>query len=601
MSLRTLCDIPRRLRDGVHKTDQLLYKERGAWHGIATGELCDTIRDQALGLRALGIEPGDRVAVLSENRPEWTATDYAILSAGAVTVPIYPTLLPDQIAFILRDSGARALFVSTATQLDKVRAVRPALAALEEVAIFDAPGALPPGVRPWDAVAAIGAAARAADPAVERALDAAAPDDLASIIYTSGTTGQPKGVMLTHGNFAHNVAACCAAIPFQASDLCLSVLPLSHIYERMVEYCYLHRGATIAYAESVEALAANIQEVRPTIVCCVPRLFEKMHRRILDNGLALPAARRAVFRWALAVARACGARAGRPGGPGAILALQRRLADRLVYRTVRERTGGRLRFFVSGSAPLQRAIAEDLNGMGIVIFEGYGLTECSPVIALNTPASLCIGSVGRPIDGLEVRLAEDGEIQVRGPSVMRGYYKNDEATRESIVDGWLLTGDIGRFDGHGCLVVTDRKKEVLKTSGGKMIAPQPIESMLRADRFIGQAVVIGERRRFLSALIVPNFDQIRSYAVIKGIAETEIAALIRHPRVVDLFERRIAAINERLARYERIRRFRLLDREFALEAGEITPTLKPRRRVIEERHRALIEEMYVEGPAAAAF
>jgi len=600
MSLRTLCDIPRRLREGVPRTDQLLYKERGAWHGIATGDLCDTIRDQALGLRALGIGPGDRVAILSENRPEWTATDYAILSAGAVTVPIYPTLLPDQVAFILKDSGARALFVSTAAQLDKAQAARPALAALAAVAIFDAPGPLPPGVRTWGAVAALGAAARAADPAVERALDAAAPDDLATIIYTSGTTGQPKGVMLTHGNLAHNVAACCAAIPFQSSDVCLSVLPLSHIYERMVEYCYLHRGATIAYAESVEALAASMQEVRPTIVCCVPRLFEKMHRRILDTGLALPAARRAVFRWALAVAGACGARARRPGGPRWLLALQRRIADRLVYRAVRERIGGRLRFFVSGSAPLQRGIAEDLNGMGIVIYEGYGLTECSPVITLNTPASLCIGSVGRPIDGLEVRLAEDGEIQVRGPSVMRGYHNDPAATREAIVDGWLLTGDIGRFDGHGCLVITDRKKEVLKTSGGKMIAPQPIESLLRADRFIGQAVVIGERRRFLSALIVPNFDQIRSYAVIKGIAGTEIAALLRHPRVLDLFERRIAAINERLARYERIRRFRLLDREFTTEAGEITPTLKPRRRVIEERHRALIEAMYAEGPAAAA-
>jgi long-chain acyl-CoA synthetase len=368
----------------------------------------------------------------------------------------------------------------------------------------------------------------------------------------------------------------------------------------MVEYCYLHRGATIAYAESIDALAANMQEVRPTIVCCVPRLFEKMHRRILDNGTSLPAVRRLVFRWAMTVARACGARAGRAGGVGPLLALQRRLADRLVYRTVRARLGGRLRFFVSGSAPLQPEIARDLYGMGIVVLEGYGLTECSPVIALNTLEGLCIGSVGPPIDGLEVRLAEDGEILVRGPSVMRGYHNNDAATRETIVDGWLLTGDIGHFDAHGCLVITDRKKEVLKTSGGKMIAPQPIENLLRTDRFVGQAVVIGDRRRFLSALIVPNFDQIRSYAVIKGIPETEVAALIRHPRVVDLFERRIAAINERLARYERIRRFRLLDREFAFEDGEITPTLKPRRRVIEERHRALIEEMYDEQPAVVA-
>jgi long-chain acyl-CoA synthetase len=600
MSLRTLCDIPRNLREGAGKPDQILSKERGAWRGIATAELCDTIRDLALGLRALGVGAGDRVAILSENRPEWTVTDYAILSAGAVTVPIYPTLLADQAAFILKDSGAKALFVSTAAQVEKALAVRAALAPPGEIVIFDAPAAPPAGVRPWGDVVARGVAARAADPAAEKALGAAAPQDLASIIYTSGTTGQPKGVMLTHANFAHNVSACCDAIPFAATDVCLSLLPLSHVYERMVEYCYLHRGATIAYAESIEALAANMQEVRPTIVCCVPRLFEKMHRRILDNGASLPAARRWIFRWAMAVAGACGARTGRAGAPGPLLALERRLADRLVYRTVRARLGGRLRFFVSGSAPLQREIAADLNGMGIVVLEGYGLTECSPVIALNTLDSLCIGSVGRPIDGLEVRLAEDGEVQVRGPSVMRGYYNNEAATRETIVDGWLLTGDIGRFDAHGCLVITDRKKEVLKTSGGKMIAPAPLESLLRADRFIGQAVVIGDRRRFLSALIVPNFDQIRSYAVIKGIPETDIAALLRHPRVLDLFERRIAAINERLARYERIRRFRLLERDFAFEAGEITPTLKPRRRVIEERHRALIEEMYDEEPAAAA-
>jgi long-chain acyl-CoA synthetase len=595
MSSGTLCDIPRRLRAGVPKTDQMLYKEHGAWRPISSAELCDTIRDQALGLRALGVAPGDRIAILSENRPEWTTTDFGILSAGGITVPIYPTLLRDQVAYILKDSGARVVFVSTPAQVEKaLDACRGRDGAVTIVA-FDAPEPLPPGVRTWASVVALGAAARAADPGAVTRLDAAKPEDLASIIYTSGTTGEPKGVMLTHSNFVHNLTASCAAIPFQSSDVCLSVLPLSHIYERLVEYCYLHNGATIAYAESVETLAANLQEVRPTIVCCVPRLFEKMHQRILDNGLALPAPRRQVFRWALSVARACGARARRPGGPGALLALQRRLADRLVYRTIRERTGGRMRFFVSGSAPLGREVAEDLNGMGIVILEGYGQTECSPVIAVNRPDSLCIGSVGPPIDGLEVRLADDGEILVRGPSVMRGYYNNEAATRETIRDGWLHTGDIGRFDEHGDLVITDRKKEVLKTSGGKMIAPQPIENLLRSDRFIGAAVLIGDRRRFLSALIVPNFDQIRSYAVIKGIAENDIAVLIRHPRVLDLFERRIAALNERLPRFERVRRFRLLDRDFTLETGEVTPTLKPRRRVIEDRYRALIEEMYAEG------
>jgi long-chain acyl-CoA synthetase len=598
MTFRTLCDIPRRLEAEIRKPDQLLYKEHGLWKAISSVDLAERIRSLALGLRALGIRPGDRVAVLSENRPEWTATDYAVLSAGGVTVPIYPTVLPEQVEHILRDSGARMVFVSTGDQLAKVQAVRARLPELREVGVFDAPVPLPQAIRPWGEVVAIGEAAMRRDPgaAVAAGLDAADPEDLASIIYTSGTTGQPKGVMLTHANFVHNVTACCAAIPFEAADVCLSILPLSHVYERMVEYCYLHRGATIAYAESIETVAASLQEVRPTIACGAPRLFEKMYRRILDTGTALPAPRRLAFRWAMSVARSCGARHRRGRRPGLLIGMQRRLADRLVYAAIRGRLFARLRFFISGSAPLSREVAEALFGMGILVVEGYGQTESSPVIALNRLEALCFGSVGPPIDGMEVRIADDGEILARGASVMRGYYGNPTATHEAIRDGWLHTGDIGCFDEHGCLVITDRKKEVLKTSGGKMIAPQPIENLLRADRFIGQAVVIGDRRNFLSALIVPNFDQIRSYAVIKGIPETGIEALLGHPRVIDLFERRLARINEGLPRYERIRKFRLLDRDFTVAAGEITPTLKPRRRVIEERYRDRIEAMYAETP-----
>ena len=609
MSLRTLCDIPARLSRGPGKSDQLRYVEGGAWRDIPTAEFCDTIRDLALGLRALGVVPGDRVAILSENRPEWAATDYAILSAGAVTVPIYTTLLAEQIAFILSDSGACAVFVSSRMQLEKVRAVRAGLPALREVVLFDAPGA--PGspgapgpapgpaadARAWGDVAALGAA-RAGDPAARASLDGAAPGDLASIIYTSGTTGRPKGVMLTHANFAHNIEASCAAIPFAASDVCLSVLPLSHVYERMVEYCYLHRGATIAYAPSIEATGAAMQAVRPTIVCVVPRLLEKMHARILDAGLALAEPRRTLFRFAMRVARDCGARARRPDGPGFVLGLLRGILDPLVYATIRARTGGRLRFFVSGSAPLGTEVAETLAGIGLKVVEGYGLTECAPVIAVNRIDRVCIGSVGPPIDGLEVRIAGDGEILARGPSVMRGYFNDEAATREAIVDGWLHTGDIGRFDAHGCLVITDRKKEVLKTSGGKMVAPQPIENLLRADRFIAQAVVIGERRHFISALIVPDAEQLRAWAAYKGIEVADPAALARHPRVVDLIERRVAAVNEHLPRYEQVRRFRLLDREFSQEAGEITPTLKPRRKVIEEHFRAEIEALYAAPPGA---
>jgi long-chain acyl-CoA synthetase len=596
MTFRTLCDIPRRLAAEFRKPDQLLYKSHGAWRPIASVELVARIRDVALGLRAAGVVAGDRVALLSENRPEWTTSDYAVLSAGAVTVPIYPTLLAEQIEFILRDSGARVVIASSAAQMAKIQAIRARLPDLAEVVVFDPPAPMPPGVRAWGELEAAGAATRARDPRAADRLDAADPGDLASIIYTSGTTGQPKGVMLTHANFVHNVTACCDVIPFRSDDVCLSILPLSHVYERMVEYCYLHRGATIAYAESIDAVASALAEVRPTIACGVPRLIEKMHLKIIDAGSALPAPRRLIFDWALAVARVVGALPRGSRRPGFLLQAQRRLAERLVYSAIRARQGGRMRFFVTGSAPVAREVLELLYGMGIVVLEGYGLTESSPVIAVNRLDAICFGSVGPPIPGMEVRIAEDGEILARGPSVMAGYFRNEAATREAIVDGWLHTGDIGRLDEHGCLVITDRKKEILKTSGGKMIAPQPIENLLRADRFVSQAVVVGERRNFVSALIVPSADQIRSYCVLKGIAGTELGDLLRHPRVVDLFERRIARVNETLARYEQVKKFCLLEREFTVEAGEITPTLKPRRKVIEEHFRDRIEGMYAAPP-----
>jgi long-chain acyl-CoA synthetase len=598
--LRTLCDILVHLESSSSKPDLLRHKTEGAWKGIPTEAFCRQVRESARGLRALGVRRGDRVAILSENRPEWAVADHAILAAGAVTVPIYPTLLADQVEYILEDSGVAAVLVSTPEQAAKVAAVRPRLQALREAAVFDGEA---PGARSWASIVARGAAAGGGAGGDD--LGQADPSDLASLIYTSGTTGRPKGVMLTHGNFAHNITACCDAIPFAAEDLCLSLLPLSHVYERMVEYCYLWRGASIAYATSIDALAANMQEVRPTIVCAVPRLFEKLHLRLLDQAAAASAPRRALMLWAMRQAEECGGRLSRaaegtrkPWPPA--LRLGRVVADRLVYARLRARLGGRLRFFISGSAPLGPEVARMFLGMGIPIVEGYGMTECSPVIAVNRVDDICIGSVGPPLEGLEVRIASDGEVEVRGPSVMRGYWNNDEATRETLVDGWLLTGDIGRLDEHGCLVITDRKKEVLKTSGGKMVAPQPIENLLRADRFIGQAVVIGDRRNYLTALLVPNFDQIRSYAALKGLPEAPMPDLLKHPRVLDLFERRIAAINERLARFERVRKFRLLDRDLTVEEGEITPTLKPRRKVIAARYADLIDGMYAEPPQVAA-
>jgi long-chain acyl-CoA synthetase len=593
MEVRTLCDIPVQLMAEYRKSDQILYRDGDAWQAIPTQDLCERIRSMALGFRRLGVARGDRVALLSENRPEWTATDYAILTAGGVTVPIYPTLLAEQTRFLLENSGAKAIVVSGSEQLEKVLSIRAGLAELKEIIVVAPSEPLPPGVRTWSDLADIGGGWSAGSaPAADQDLGTVGPGDLASIIYTSGTTGVPKGVMLTHGNFIHNIRSCCAVVPFVSSDVCLSFLPLSHVYERMVEYCYLYRGATIAYAESIDTVARDLQEVRPTVACGVPRVFEKMHRRMLDAAEEFPALRRLIFRWAMSVARRHGALAGMGGGSGPFLAAQQRLADRLVYRKLRDRLGGRLRFFVTGSAPLPKEIAEFFHGAGIIILEGYGLTETSPVISLNRIGSVCFGTVGTPIDGVDVKIADDGEILTRGPSVMSGYFNNDEATRDVMRDGWFCTGDIGRFDEHGCLVITDRKKEVLKTSGGKMIAPQPIENQLRADRFIAQAIVLGDRRRFISALVVPDLEQIKSYIERKGIPDAPVDTLLRNPRIVDLFERRIARINERLARYERIKAFRVLNREFSLENGEITLTLKLRRKVIAEHYSDRIEEMY---------
>ena len=598
MDIRTLCDLPPRLMALFDRPDLLHYKEAGSWREISTRDFCRRVRDLALGLVASGVGAGDRVAILSENRPEWTATDQAILAAGAVSVPIYTSLLPEQIAFILKDAAAVAVVVSTRDQLEKIRAVRSGLPALRDVIFMDAGGVPIDGARGWHEVVGLGAPQP--DAALEERRAGVRPDDLASLIYTSGTTGAPKGVMLTHGNFVHNLKACCAAIPFRSTDVCLSFLPLAHVYERLVEFCYLYRGTSIAYAESIEAVPQNLREVRPTITCAVPRVLEKVYKRTLETGFGLPWPRRAIFAWAVDVARRSGA-ATRPGRslPPALRA-QRIAADRLVYSTLRERLGGRLRFFISGGAPLQQEIAEFFHGAGVLVLEGYGLTETSPVIALNRPEAFRFGTVGQPVDGVEVRVAEDGEILTRSPSVMRGYFGNETATLEVIRDGWFHTGDIGRLDADRYLTITDRKKELLKTSGGKFVAPQPIENLLRSDRFVQQAVVIGDGRRFVAALIVPAFDQLAHYARARGIPFGDPRDLVGHPRIHGLFEKRLTRVNAELPRYEQVKKFRLLAQEFSQENGEMTPTLKFRRKVIEERYRPLIEEMYEENRSSGA-
>jgi long-chain acyl-CoA synthetase len=595
VEIRTLCDILTHLDRHFRKPDLLRFKSGGAWREIATDDFVSTVRSLALGLESLGIRKGDRVAILSENRPEWTAFDHALLNLGAVSVPIYPSLLADQIRFMLDNSQARVLIVSGPAQMEKVRPVLPSLPGLTQVIAMEAPSGAPEGVLPWGAVIQAGEAIHRSDPGRFEATRAGvSPEDLASILYTSGTTGEPKGVMLTHGNFASNVNATLRVIPFSEADSTLSFLPLTHVLERMVEFAYLSAGASIAYAESFEAVPQNLAEIRPTVAASVPRLFDKVHDRVISMAGASPLPRRLLFALALSIGRKR-ARALLQGRPVPLVArLLHPLTDRLVFSRIRERTGGRIRFFVSGGAPLAVRSAEFFYAAGIRVLEGYGLTETSPVVALNTLERTRLGTVGPVVPGVEVRIAGDGEILVRGPNVMKGYFRNEEATREVMKEGWLLTGDIGHLDEDGFLKITDRKKELLKTSGGKLVAPQPLENLLKTDRFISQAVVVGDRRQFISALIVPDFAWMESYARHKQIPYKQVEELLENPRVLDLYGRRIEAKMQGLPSYETVKKFRLLPAELSMEAGEITPTLKLKRRIVERKYASLIESMYEE-------
>lgn len=596
MEIRTLCDILTRLDREDRKPDLLRYKAGGSWRDISAGEFVETVRSLSLGLAALGVQKGDRVAILSENRPEWVAFDHAILNLGAVSVPLYPSLLTDQARFILHHSQARVLVASTPAQLEKILPVLPSLPDLARMVLVDPPAEPPSGAVPWTAVLREGEVIYRSDPGrFEAARSSITPEDLASILYTSGTTGEPKGVMLTHGNFASNVSSTLRLIPFSSQDVALSFLPLSHAIERLVEFAYLAAGATIAYAESFDAIPRNLMEIRPTCIATVPRLLEKIHARVWESVRAAPWSRRALFHAALAIGRrrSLALLEGR-AVPWPIDRLNP-AADRMVFAGLREKTfGGRLRFIISGGAPLAPEISEFFHAAGIPVLEGYGLTETSPVISVNTLERTRIGTVGRVIPGVEVRIAGDGEIQVRGPNVMKGYFRNEEATRAAMEGGWFQTGDVGRLDPDGFLRITDRKKEILKTSGGKMIAPQPVENLLKAESSIAQAVLIGDRRKFVSALLVPDFDWLASYARRTGISFRSAEELVKEPRILDYYRQLVVRKMEGRPSYERVKEVRLLPRELSQQTGELTPTLKVKRRVVEEKFADVIASIYRE-------
>ena len=593
----TLVDLFRRTVS-AEKANLLNYKRAGAWHAVSARELDQKIRATAMGLYALGVRAGDRVALLAENSPEWTIADLGTLNCGAADVPIYATQSPRQVAYILDDAGVEVIFVSTREQYQRVREALDAASRLRSIILFEPFETDDRRVMSFDQLLERGRAADADEPNLYATLRASvASDSLATLIYTSGTTGEPKGVMLTHGNIVSNVLASAGILPFDSESVVLSSLPLSHIFERSGFYLYLYGHATIFYAESIDLVGQNMREVRPHFLTSVPRLFEKIHDRAMERAESNGRVQGAIARWAVEVAKDWAEVASRHGKVGLWLNLKRTLAVKLVFARWRASMGGRIRFFVSGGAPLSADLARIFYGAGLPILQGYGLTESSPVISANTPAENRLGSVGRPLEGVSVRIAEDGEVLCSGPNIMRGYYNRPAETAAALQrdgDGrtWLHTGDIGHLDADGFLFITDRKKDLLKTSGGKYIAPQPIENAIRQSRFVNQVVVIGDGRKFPAALIVPNMDALASYAALKGIAYTSPKELLEEARIVDLIDRQVAKYTAELSQYEKIKAVTLLGRELTVENGELTPTLKVRRRIVVEKYKDLIDRMY---------
>ena len=647
--IRSLAELPFRVSGRFDKPVLTGRCEGDRIRQWSNRQLFDEVRDLSLGLGALDVRARDRVAILSDSRPEWVIGDLAILTAGAVTVPVYPTLPASQVGYILAHSGARVVLVADEEQAAKVRAARRDAPAVEAIVVFDRTA--PEGAVVADAPAADAAEAGAAGPAGEAGSggaeaggsgegaskagggEAAAetdtpplreyslaeirerghhrlmtedglgriykerahaiePDALATIIYTSGTTGHPKGVMLSHRNFLANVADVNQVIGISEDDTALSFLPLSHAFERTTVYMYLYNGATFIFAESLETIGRDMQQVRPTVMTGVPRVFEKVRARVVAAVAEAPRVRQALFAWATGVGHAmAGAQTG-GRKPGLLTRLKGPVADRLVLSKIRARTGGRLRFVCSGSAPLSREVAEFLYAVGLPVLEGYGLTETAPVLTVNPLGAARIGTVGPALPRVELRIADDGEVLARGPNIMMGYYQNPGATAECIREGWFHTGDIGRLDDDGYLTITDRKKEILVTAGGKNVAPQPIEALLKRDPVVAEAMLVGDRRPYVSAVLVPDAATLEQRLAASGIASGGLDDLVGREDVRALFQAIVDEANAELASFEQVKRFALLPTQFSIDTGELTPTLKLKRRVVMERWQDAIEGIY---------
>jgi long-chain acyl-CoA synthetase len=568
---------------------------RGAdrWTSISSEEFLRRIAGLSTALVELGVKPGDRVCLFAANRPEWHTADFAITGAGGVTVPIYFNESPDRMSYILNHCGAKVIFVAGAAQLQKLRAIRPLVTALEQIIVADGGAELPPECLRYDTLIASAGGSEVAS--YRMRASQVLPGQLASIIYTSGTTGEPKGVMLTHANFCSNVTDSHTAFEFRAGvDIALSFLPLAHVYGRTLDYVYLFQGVTIAYVEAVDLVAQALLELRPSVLGAVPRVFEKIYARIMEQGSQNTGTKRRIFDWAMEVAMRSWAWRSGESDAGLGVKLQWMIADKLVYSKIRAGTGGKLRIVFSGGAPLSKDLAEFFWAVGIPIYQGYGLTETSPVLTTNYPANRT-GSAGRPIRNVEIRIAEDGEILAKGPCVMQGYYKSPEGTREVLTeDGWFRTGDIGYLDKDNYLFITDRKKDLIKTAAGKFVAPQPIENALKTSPFILNAAVIGDRRKFIVALLVPNAATVSVKAAEQGIKFASKAEIVAHPWVRSLIDSEVKRLTANLAQYETIKRFALLPEDFTFDNGTLTYTLKLKRRVVEQQYRDVIEQLYSE-------
>jgi long-chain acyl-CoA synthetase len=577
----------------------LRFKREGNWQSLNYGDVARRVRELALGLYELGLRSGDKIAIWSENRPEWNVADLAVLALGAADVPIYTTQALNQVEFILKDSETKAIFVSKSF-VNEIVALRESLPSLRYIITFDslALGELPAALLNAEGMMDRGRSLFGRQAGLYETLwHSVTPQDLATLIYTSGTTGDPKGVMLTYDNLTQNVMNVVRWLKLDGiQDEALTYLPFSHIFERVVWYLYAHCGTSIAYAESIETVATNLAEIKPTVMTSVPRMFEKLYSKIIEKGLAAGFPKKQIFQWSLGVGKRW-AEAKDKGEPiAAGLALQHNIADALVFKKWREVMGGRIRVLISGGAALAPEIAYAFAGAGLKILQGYGLTETSPSISCNTEAANRIGTVGKIIDGVEVRIAEDGEIQVRGRTIMQGYYNRPEENAMAFTkDGWFCTGDIGHFDKDGFLVITDRKKDLIKTSGGKYIAPQVLESLIKSSPFVSQVVVVGNGRKFAAALVVANLEMLRNYAELKGIHYANDEELIRHPKITDLVQRQVDKHTEGLAKYERVKKVAVLLQEMTIESGDLTPTLKPRRSVIEKKYASVIDRLYAEA------